>query len=169
VLPTVPRDDVRDLIEDAWASYAPKRTVTAYRKRRAAWEAEPGITEDDIRGIVLSFAGANEGPIWGNDPGFRIGEVKKTRFARFGPPEGTRIGNLLAPDDEHALLIFRCAQRPALLRSSPERYFTTPHYGSPDEPGSIIVRLTELRARDLPEIAELLEDAWRAAATATTV
>lgn len=160
VLTKVSRDDVRALIEDAWASHAHNRSVAAYRKARAAWEAKPPLTEDDIRRAVLALPGANWGPIWGSEPGFRFGDQKKGRFARFGPPEGTRVSNLLAPDDEHALVIFHCDAKPALLASAAGRYFTTPHYGAPDEPGTVIVRLTELRHDDLPEIAELLEDAW---------
>ena len=156
------RDDVRAAIEEAWASVAPKRQVTAYRKKQAAREKEPAITQDDIRRVVLALPGASEGPIWGSDLGFLIGSEKKTRFARFGPPQGGRVGNLLPPDDEDTLVLLRCEQRPGLLAASPDRFFTTPHYGDPDEPGGVIVRLSEHRgAADLEELAELLEDAWR--------
>ena len=166
VLGGMPRDDTRQLIEQAWASYAPKRSVTAYRKKRDAWAALPPITEDDIRRIVAGFPGANEGPIWGTEFGFRATDEKKSRFARFGPPEGgPRIGNLLPPDDEHAMVIFHCDQKPSLLAAAPDKFFTTPHYGPAEEPGGIIVRLSELRGDDdLAEIAELLEDAWRGVA-----
>lgn len=164
VLTKVARDDLRRLIEDAWESHAPKRSVTAYRKARAAWEAKPSVTEADIHRIALALPGANWGPIWGSEPGFRFGDQKKGRFARFGPPEGTRVSNLVPPDDEHALVIFHCDSKPALLASAADRYFTTPHYGPIDEPGTVIVRLTELRRDDLPEITELIEVAWAAVA-----
>lgn len=162
VLRTIGRDNLRDLVESAWADRAPKPAVTAHRRARARWAKLPEITFDDLREVILALPGAVEGPIWGNDPGFLIGTEKKTRFARFGPPEAGRPGNLLPPDDEGTLVILRCEQRPDLLAARPDRWFTTPHYGDPTEPGAVITRLSEHRgADDLAEIAELLEDAWR--------
>jgi predicted DNA-binding transcriptional regulator YafY len=166
VLRTIGRDDLRDLIESAWAERAPKAAVTAQRRARARWAEQPAITFDDVREVILALPGAVEGPIWGNDPGFLIGTQKKTRFARFGPPEAGRPGNVLPPDDEGTLVILRCEQRPELLASRPDRWFTTPHYGDPAEPGAVITRLSEHRGPDdLAEIAELLEDAWREVAS----
>jgi hypothetical protein len=162
VLRTIGRDDLRDLIESAWADRAPNAAVTAHRRTRARWAKQPAITFDDIRKVILALAGAVEGPIWGSDPGFLIGTEKKTRFARFGPPEAGRPSNLLPPDDEGTLVILRCEQRSDLLAARPDRWFTTPHYGAPTEPGAVITRLSEHRGPDdLAEIAELLEDAWR--------
>lgn len=163
VLRTIGRDDLRAAIESAWADVAPKRSVTAHRKRRDQWAALPAITEDDVRRVIAAFPGANEGPIWGQDIGFRVGEEKRTRFARFGPPEGGRVGNLVPPDDEGTLVVLRYEDKPALLASRPDRWFTTPHYGPADEPGGVITRLSEHRGpEDLAEIAEVLEDAYRA-------
>src|SRR5262245_10502757 len=105
VLRTIGRDDLRGTIESAWAAVAPKRSVAAHRRRRDQWAALPAITEDDVRSVIFSFPGANEGPIWGQDIGFRVGEEKRTRFARFGPPEGGRVGNLLPPDEEGTLVV----------------------------------------------------------------
>jgi predicted DNA-binding transcriptional regulator YafY len=166
VLRTIGRDDLRDLIESAWADRAPTAAVTAHRHARARWAEQPPVTADDIRAVVLALPGAVEGPIWGNDPGFLIGTAKKTRFARFGPPEASRPGNLLPPDDEGTLVILHCEQRPELLAARPDRWFTTPHYGEPTEPGAVITRLAEHRGPDdLAEIAELIEDAWREVAS----
>ena len=112
--------------------------------------------------MIEALPDANEGPIWGQDLGFRVGDEKRTRFARFGPPEGSKIGNLLPPDDENTLVILHCETKPALLASCAERFFTTPHYGSPDEPGGVMTRLAENRGKqDLAQLAELLEAAWR--------
>jgi hypothetical protein len=164
-LSTVGRDEVRETIERAWEAVAPKRAVTAHRRRAAARAKLPALRPDDVRAMVAAFPGANEGPIWGQQLGFRATDEKRTRFARFGPPEGDRIGNLLPPDDEDALVIFSCDQKAELLASCPERFFSTPHYGPADEPGGIILRLAEQRGEaEHAEIAELLEDAWRAAA-----
>jgi predicted DNA-binding transcriptional regulator YafY len=166
VLRTIGRDELRAAIEEAWAALAPEAAVTAH-ERAAAKRAELApITFDDIRRVILELPGAAEGPIWGQDLGFLIGTEKKTRFARFGPPEAGRVGNLLPPDDENTLVILHCEQRPELLAASPDRFFSTPHYGGPGEPGGVIVRLAEHRGPDdLAELAELLEDAWRSVAT----
>jgi hypothetical protein len=160
------RDEVREQIEAAWEDLAPKKRVTAHRAARSRRAKQPAITQDDMRGVILELPGATEGPIWGKDLGFLIGTEKRTRFARFGPPAGSRVGNLLPPDDVDTLVVFYCPQKPELLASCADRYFTTPHYGSADEPGGVIVRLSEHRGRaELAELAELVEDAWREVAT----
>lgn len=162
LLPRVGRDELRARIEDAWAGFASaaqRRTFAAARKKRMAL---PPVTHEDVRSIVLALPGATEGPIWGKEIGFLIGTEKRTRFARFGPPVGNGVGNLLPPDDEDTLVILSCPHKPSLLASCPERFFTTPHYGPPDEPGGVITRLVDNRGgADLRELAELLEDAWQ--------
>jgi hypothetical protein len=161
LLPQIGRDETRSLITDAWERVAPASDVTAHRRRTAAWQRRAAVTADDVRKFVLSLPDAVEGPIWGSDVGFLIGTEKRTRFARFGPPISGRPGNLLPPDDEDTLVILRCPQRPALLASAPDRYFITPHYGDPSEPGAVIVRLCEHRGRGaFEELCALLEDAY---------
>lgn len=160
------RDDVRAAIEEAWRGSASKRHITAHERAQARRDQEPPVTHDDIRRVILDLPGATEGPIWGSAVGFLIGTEKKTRFARFGPPVGGGVGNLLPPDDEDTLVILRCPQRSELLAACPERFFTTPHYGEPGEAGGVITRLCENRgAAELQELAELLEDAWREVAS----
>jgi len=160
------RDEVRERIEAAWEDYAPRKRVSAHRAAQTRRTKQPAITQDDIRQVILELPGANEGPIWGQDLGFRVGAEKKTRFARFGPPAGGRVGNLLPPDDENTLVLFYCPQKPELLASCADRYFSTAHYGSADEPGGVIVRLSEHRGpKELAELSELVEDAWREVAT----
>lgn len=162
VLATVPRDEVRHHVEAAWGALASAHQKASYRRRKQKRQALAPVTLDDVRRLALSLPGATEGPIWGTQVGFRVGTEKRTRFARFGPPIGDRVGNLVAPDDFEALVIFHCPTKPSLLESCPERFFTTPHYGPPDEPGGIITRLAENRGPDeLQELMELLEDSWR--------
>jgi len=164
------RDEVRERIEAAWEDYAPRKRVSAHRAAQTRRTKLPAITQDDIRHVILELPGATEGPIWGKDLGFLLGTEKKTRFARFGPPAGSRVGNLLPPDDENTLVLFYCPQKPELLASCADRYFSTAHYGSPDEPGGVIVRLSEHRGpKDLAELSELVEDAWREVATPALV
>jgi hypothetical protein len=166
VLPATGRDETRAAIEDYWEEVAPAELVKEHSAQVRRWRKRRTVTHDDIRRIVLSLPGANEGPIWGSSPGFLIGSEKRTRFARFGPPVGSSVGNLLPPDEDDTLVILYCPQKPALLAESPDRFFTTPHYGEADQPGGVIIRLAEHRgADDLRELSELLEDAWREVAT----
>ena len=120
------------------------------------------LRPDDVR--------ADGGRAPGSERGSDLGQAARVPRHRreedpvrgFGPPEGDRVGNLLPPDDEDALVIFSCDQKPELLASSADRFFTTPHYGPVDEPGGIILRLAEQRGEaEHAEVAELLEDAWR--------
>ena len=164
------RDEVRGLIEEAWREHSSHEVVAEHTRQRKAWLRQPPVTVADVRAMIAELPGATEGPIWGKDVGFLVGTDKRTRFARFGPPEGSNVGNLLPPDDEDTLVIFRCAQKPALLAHSPDLYFTTPHYGPPDEPGGVILRLVEHRGAEArQELAELLEDAWRDVASPESV
>src|SRR3954454_11990459 len=119
------RDEVRSHIESAWADHAPKKSVTAYRAARTRWAKRTPITQDDIKRRVLELPGANYGPIWGKDLGFLVGTEKKNRFARFGPPAGGRVGNLLPPDALDSMVISSCPQKPELLAASADRYFST--------------------------------------------
>ena len=158
----VGRDDARALVEDAWREHADTALVAEHTKRRKAWLRKPPITTDDVRAMVAELPGTTEGPIWGKDLGFLIGTEKRTRFARFGRPDGGGVSNLLPPDDENTFVLLRCPQKPALLADAPDRFFTTPHYGPVDEPGGVILRLAEHRGAEArQELAELLEDAWR--------
>src|SRR6476646_5420099 len=58
------RDDVRAQIESAWAEYAPRPSVSAYRSARTRRAKQPPITQDDVRKLILQLPGAAEGPIW---------------------------------------------------------------------------------------------------------
>lgn len=154
----VNRDEVRSLIEAAWMATAAAPAVTAWKRKRSRVAKVAPVTEDEVRAFMLSLPGVSEGPVWGSLIGFRIfvGEKRKS-FARFGPG----INNLLPPDDADALLLFYCDHRPALLEDQADRFFITPHYGNPDEPGGVITRLSETSRDDLDELFELIEDAWR--------
>src|SRR5207249_7366967 len=123
LLPQVGRDEIRELIEEAWARVVPRRQATTYAKRRAAEAAQPAITQDVIRQILLSLPDVSEGPIWGQKIGFLVAGEKKRRLAFFGPP----VSNLLPPDNENTFVLLACEDRPGLLATSPDRFFITPH------------------------------------------
>lgn len=159
------RDQNRTLIEDAWRRAAPPRAVAAFDKKRKARAAQPALTQDDVRRMILALPGAAEGPIWGSDIGFLIGTEKRTRFARFGPPAGSKVSNLLPPDDDNTVVFLCCEERPVLIAARPDLFFTTPHYGDPDAAGGVIVRLAEFRdADEIEELRAVMESCWQAVA-----
>ncbi|KQU06672.1 hypothetical protein ASG56_03250 [Rhodococcus sp. Leaf7] len=103
-------------------------------------------TEDDVREIALSLRGTAEKPSYGT-PGFR---VKDVLFARLHEMPDVLLAWRPSIDD-----------REDLIRSDPDKYFTTDHYA---EHSSVLVRLP---AVDKDELRELLEEAWEARAPAT--
>lgn len=111
------------------------------------------VTFEDIRRIALALPDVEEGTFARTSTSFKI--RGRYGFARFGAPISG-----LKPADADGTLVIRLpeGQREELLATFPERFFITPHYGSG---GAVLTRLSSLRKKDLPEIAELLEDAWR--------
>jgi hypothetical protein len=111
------------------------------------------VTFEDIRKLALALPEVEEGTFARTSTSFKI--RGKYGFARFGAP----ISGLDTDDADDTLMI-RIPQehRDVLLDASPDRFFITPHY----EPGGcILTRLRTLERRDLPEIEDLLADAWR--------
>jgi hypothetical protein len=98
-------------------------------------------TEADVRRIALALPEVIEKP-WFGSPGFR---VKDKGFLR------------IRSESDGGLVVFVAdlEEKDALLRSDPEKFFTTPHY---DGHPSVLVRLG---AVDRDELAELLTDSWR--------
>ncbi|CAB4938965.1 unannotated protein [freshwater metagenome] len=101
-------------------------------------------TEDDVRELALALPATIEKPSYGT-PGFR---VRDRLFARMWDGE---------PD---VLVVWTGGldEKEGLLAAEPEKLFTTAHY---DGHPHVLVRLT---AVDREELADLLEDAWRARA-----
>jgi hypothetical protein len=101
------------------------------------------VGEQDVRELALALPGTAERPSYGT-PGFR---VRDRLFAR------------LREDGE--LLVLWCAdleEKRMLLDAEPERLTTTAHY---DGHPSVLLRLA---AVDRDELADFLEQAWRARA-----
>jgi hypothetical protein len=100
-------------------------------------------TEDDARHIALSLPATTEKPSYGT-PGFR---VKDRLFARIHQLPETLV--VWVPD---------MVEKEALLASSPDRFFETPHYdGYP-------MVLVHLDAIEVDELTEVITDSWRARA-----
>lgn len=98
-------------------------------------------TEEDVRKIALSLPETTEKP-WFGTPGFR---VKDKGFLR------------IRTEAEGGLVVFvsDLGEKEALLRSEPEKFFTTPHY---DGHPSVLVHLA---AVDIGELRELITESWR--------
>jgi hypothetical protein len=100
-------------------------------------------TEDDARRIALSLPATTEKPSYGT-PGFR---VKDRLFARVHQLPDTLV-----------VWVADMAEKEAMLASSPDRFFETPHYdGYP-------MILIHLDAIELDELTEVITDSWRARA-----
>ena len=96
--------------------------------------------EDDARRIALSLPETTEKPSYGT-PGFR---VKDKLFARVHDLPDTLVVWVTDMDEKEAL-----------LASSPDRFFETPHY---DGYPMVLVRLAHI---GLDELREVITDSWR--------
>ena len=112
------------------------------------------VTFADIRKIATALPEVELGTFGrgGSSTSFK---VRGKGFARFG---GSVNG--LDADDAADTLVIRIPQelRRALLDTHPDRFFITPHYTTG---GAVLTQLRRLKKTDLPEIADLLEEAWR--------
>src|SRR5439155_2505965 len=109
---------------------------------RQALAGEAGMTLQQVRRVLLSFPGVEEGPCYGT-PGFRVRGKFLARLKEDGTTLVVKCG-----DDE----------RDFRMQADPTTFFTTAHYrGYP----TVLVRLTRVRAADLRDI---LEQAWRRSA-----
>jgi hypothetical protein len=97
-------------------------------------------TEDEVRRIALSLPETQERPSYGT-PGFRVAD---RLFARLR-------------EDGESLVVWVAdeGEKQSLLRSDPDKFFTTTHY---DGHPSVLVRWSRL---DVGELTELLTEAWR--------
>lgn len=100
-------------------------------------------TEDDVRLLALRLPEVTERPCYGT-PGYYVtGRI----FARIS-------------DEPDVLVLWRADldEREELLRSEPEKFFTTDHYRGH---ASVLARLGRL---DITELGELLAESWHARA-----
>ena len=111
----------------------------------------------DVRRLALALPGTTEGTSWGSASWKVRGRgfvwerpLRRADLEHLGDaaPVGPVLG--AAVPDEGAKL--------ALVTDDPAVYFTTPHF---DGYPAVLVRLEEI---DLPELAELVTEAWLARA-----
>ena len=111
-----------------------------------------GVEFEDLRILAQGMPEAVEGT-WYGSPAFR---VKGKVFAR-----------LHENDRDLFLIKVGRLERDALVETQPERFMTTAH--RPEKEDSVLMRLSATRSSDLPEVAELLDTAWRRVAPADLV
>jgi hypothetical protein len=102
------------------------------------------IELDAIRALAVTLPAVDEAP-WYGAPAFRVrGRV----FARLHENDGDLFLIKVGSDE-----------RDALVAEQPTRFLRTDHRSERDD--SVLMRLSATTAVDLPEVAELLETAWR--------
>ncbi len=110
-------------------------------------------TQDDVRRIALSLPDTSEA----NDH-FGFGVMNKGQPKGFLWTWNERVHPKKPKVPNPGVIAVRVAnqfEKEALLGSSPDKFFTEPHYnGFP----AVLVRLAEI---DLAELEELVTDAWR--------
>lgn len=153
-LDRIGRDELRDLIRRSWSNVAPKQSKAALKRRLD--RQEPPLTLADVKAVIDRLPGVAERVKHRLSGDTLMWEASKTMFVKFG-----EASNLLAPDVTDTLMIRRCPDRPALLATSPDRFFITHHYGDSDEPGPVLTRLSENRREHLAELEELIIESWR--------
>jgi len=98
-------------------------------------------TEDDLRAIALSLPETEERPTYGARPGWRV--------------RGRGFVGIWKDETSAVLMVDGLAEKASLLADSPDKFFTTSHYG--DSP-RLLVRLP---AVDVDELRELVTESWR--------
>jgi hypothetical protein len=104
-----------------------------------------GVTFEKLRALLFALPGVEEGTCWGT-PAYR---VRNRLLAR------------LHEDGE--TLVLKCADREALIEADPKVFYVTRHYQNYPW---VLVRLAQAREASL---GELIEQAWRGAASAKQI
>lgn len=103
------------------------------------------VTFETVRQLMNALPGVEEGPSYGT-PAFR---VRNKLLARL--------------HDDGETLVLKCNDRDLLIESDPKAFFVTKHYLNYPY---VLVRLAKVRR---VKLTELLEQAWRAAASAKQI
>jgi len=110
-------------------------------------------------------------------PVIRFEQVAQIALALPGVEQSTTNGSLafrvreklflhLWDDDDTLVIRIGREEKQALLSADPDRFFVNrAHQSSP----AILTRLSDNEPADLPELADLIEDAWRRRAPAALV
>ncbi len=114
-------------------------------------------TWDDVRRLVARLPGADEHASYGGNPAWRVCRQAFVWDRPLRPADRVALGEE-APAESEPVLGVRVADegvKAALIADAPDVLFTTPHF---DGYAAVLVRLEQI---PLPELAELVEEAWR--------
>jgi hypothetical protein len=103
------------------------------------------VTFETVREMMRALPGVEEGESWGT-PAFRV-----------------RNKLLARQHEDGETLVLKCADRELLIASDPKAFFVTKHY---ENYPWVLVRLAKVRPAAL---RDLIEQAWRAAASAKLI
>ena len=114
----------------------------------------------DVRRLVAALPDTDEHASYGRHPSWRVHQRGFVGERPLRAADRAALGPA-APDEAEPVLGVRVADegvKAALIADEPDVFFTTPHF---DGYPAVLVRLERL---PLDELAELIEDAWRARA-----
>ncbi len=114
-------------------------------------------TWDDVRRLVAALPGTDEDASYGGNPSWRVRQQAFVWDRPLRRADRSALGEE-APAESEPVLGVRVADegvKAALIADDPDVFFTTPHF---DGYAAVLVRLERI---PLPELAELVEDAWR--------
>jgi len=114
-------------------------------------------TWDDVRHLVAALPGTDEHASYGGNPSWRVRQQAFVWDRPLRRADRSAIGGK-APAESEPVLGVRVADegvKAALIADDPDVFFTTPHF---DGYAAVLVRLEWI---PLPELAVLVDDAWR--------
>ncbi|MGY1836913.1 MmcQ/YjbR family DNA-binding protein [Blastococcus sp. SYSU DS0510] len=117
-------------------------------------------TSEDVRRLVAGLPDTDEHPSYGGQPSWRV-HGKGFVWVRPLRAADRAALDTAAPDEEEPVLGVCVADegvKASLLAAAPGVFLTTPHF---DGYAVVLVRLGRI---PVDELAELVEDAWRARA-----
>ncbi|MGY2067832.1 MmcQ/YjbR family DNA-binding protein [Blastococcus sp. SYSU DS0619] len=117
-------------------------------------------TWEDVRRMVAALPDTDEHPSYGGRPSWRVHGKGFVWERPLGAADRAALGGA-APGEADPVLAVRVADegvKATLLAAEPDAFFTTPHF---DGYAVVLVRLDRISTE---ELAELVEDAWRARA-----
>jgi hypothetical protein len=145
----------------AGCSHRLRRIARTSERRVRRWYSRAVATQDDVRRIATALPGVTASP-----QGFAFSVAHKGKDKGFAWVWMERIAPKKPRVPQPQVLAVRVAdqaEKAALLAAAPETFFTEPHYnGFP----AVLVRLPQI---SLPELQQVLAEAWRCMAPAALV
>lgn len=114
-------------------------------------------TWDDVRRLVAALPGTDEHASYGGNPSWRVRQQAFMWERPLRRVDQSALGDG-APAESEPVLGVRVADegvKAALIADAPDVFFTTPHFNGY---AAVLVRPERI---GLPDLAELVEDAWR--------